>query len=290
MVLVASREKNYDKWWMNTVIRRSIKDRVIKNVYIYFRIFVQNLRAILEYQTDFIITMIVAIITQLLGFFFLHLVFQKVPDINGWTLWEVLFMYAMLYISGGVSSLFFGGLWSIGSLVRRGGLDLYLIRPVSPLVQVLASNVGMNGLGNLVTGGIILTHSLMNMNIAWSVQKGIFFVIFLISAVIIRTSIIMAANSSAFWIRSARNTVPFLINTISDFVQFPITIYPLGIRTLVTMIFPYAFIGFFPANYLFKDTEFAVWGLLTPLVAIYCMMMAVLLFKRGLKSYESVGN
>lgn len=268
----------------------SIKYRIKKNSYLYFRIFLQNLRSTLEYQTDFIITMIVAVFTQLLGFFFLYLVFQKVPAINGWTLWEVEFMYAMLFISGGVSSLFFGGLWSIGSLVNRGGFDLYLLRPVSPLVQVLASNVGMNGLGNLITGAIILIQSLNKINVAWSFQKVVLFAVFLISAVIIRTSIIMAANSSAFWLRNARNTVPFLINTISDFVQFPITIFPVGIQVLVSVVIPYAFIGFFPATYLFSNSEWAMYGLLTPIVAVYCLIIAVILFIHGLKSYESVGN
>ncbi|OMF81587.1 ABC transporter permease [Paenibacillus glucanolyticus] len=267
-----------------------IKYRIHKNLFIYFRIFFQNLRSILEYQTDFIITLVVAIFTQLLGFFFLYLIFQKVPAINGWTLWEVQFMYAMLFISGGVSSLFFGGLWSIGSLVNKGGFDLYLLRPISPLVQVLASNVGINGLGNLITGGVILYQSLTKISMKWSFTQIILLVIFLISAVVIRTAIIMAANSSAFWLRSVRNTVPFFINTMSDFVQFPITIFPSGIQALVTFVVPYAFIGFFPATYLFSNSAWSIIGLLTPFVAVYCLIISIILFKQGLKRYEGVGN
>jgi ABC-2 type transport system permease protein len=49
-------------------------------------------------------------------------------------------------------------------------------------------------------------------------------------------------------------------------------------------------VSFFPASALLDRGEFAWVGWLTPLVAAYCLAMAGLVFRRGLRRYESTGS
>ena len=76
----------------------------------------------------------------------------------------------------------------------------------------------------------------------------------------------------------------------NEFAKYPITIYSLGVQALIVIAVPFAFVSFFPTAFLFGMDAWSAPGLLTPLVALYCMLFAVWIFRRGLRRYESTGH
>ncbi|WP_274364069.1 ABC transporter permease [Paenibacillus thermotolerans] len=264
--------------------------RPVRLVYVYFRLMSQHLKSILEYQADFLITLVAALLTQLLGFVFLWVVYQRIPEINGWSFWEVAFIYATIFFTEGFSSLFFNGMWHLGTLVNRGGLDRYLVRPMPAALQVLTTEFGIGGVGNLVLGGIIIFQALQHIQTEWTLSKIVIAAVLIFSGMVIRVSVIFAACCQVFWTGSSNTSFPHMVHTLSDFAKYPITIYNLGVQALVTVIVPYAFISFFPASYIIGKADWAVWGLLSPLVAIYTAAAALWIFRTGIRRYESSGN
>ncbi|MBO9597964.1 MAG: ABC-2 family transporter protein [Cohnella sp.] len=263
---------------------------VRRTLYLYYRLITQQLKAILEYQTDFLILLVSAVITQLLGIVFLRVIFDRIPDINGWGFWEVAFMYAMIYVTEGIGSLLFEGTWRLGGLINRGELDMLLLRPVSPILQVLASGVGVNGIGNLVTGSIIIGQALVHMDIEWKWDKICITVIVLLSAAVVRIAINLASNCANFWIRNAGNAFSLMVLNVGDFAKYPITIYPSFVRVLVAGVVPFAFVSFFPVAAINGANGLAWVWMLCPVVAILCAGASVAIFRIGLRTYESAGN
>ncbi|WP_127533248.1 ABC transporter permease [Paenibacillus kobensis] len=261
-----------------------------RTFFLYRRLFGAQLKAILEYQSDFYIMIVSAVLTQLLGIVFLWVVYNRIPDINGWTFWEVVFMYAMVYLTEGFGSLFFEGTWRLGRIVNNGELDVMLLRPVSPILQVLSYSVGMNGLGNIVIGIIMISQALIRMDLHWSLGKIIIAVLLVVTAILIRVSINLAANTTAFWFKNAGNAFPMMIHNLGEFAKYPITIFSLGVQLLVAVLIPFAFISFFPAYYLFDKSSAPWFWIACPVAAIYCAAVAYTVFHFGLRKYESVGN
>jgi ABC-2 type transport system permease protein len=259
-------------------------------VYIYFRCLGQQMKAILAYEADFVILMISAGLVQITGFLFIWTIFQRIPDINGWTFWQVVMMMSLIFITEGVGSLFFEGTWRVSRLVYNGNFDMYLVRPVSPIVQVLAGAVGFNGLGNIVTGGALLAISLSNAQVQWTPGRALMLVILVVSAATIRVAINLGTAASVFWIRTPWSLVPFFVHQLGEFGKYPITIYSLAVQAMVVVVIPFAFVSFFPVAYLFNMEAWSTIGLLTPLVAVYCLFMAVWIFRFGLRRYESTGH
>jgi ABC-2 type transport system permease protein len=259
-------------------------------IYIYFRCLGQQMKAILAYEADFVILMISAGIVQITGFLFIWTVFARIPNINGWTFWQVVMMYSLIFITEGVGSLFFEGTWRLSRLVYNGNFDQILLRPVSPIVQVLAGAVGFNGLGNIITGGMLLAVSLGNVGVAWTPGRALMLMILVASAATIRVAINLGTSATAFWIRAPWSMVPFFVHQLGEFAKYPITIYSLGVQAVVVLVIPFAFVSFFPTAYLFNIEAWSAIGLLTPLVAVYCLLVAIWVFRRGLRRYESTGH
>lgn len=259
-------------------------------LFLYKRMYIQQLKSILEYNKDFYILMCSAALTQALGFIFLWVIYDRIPDINGWQFWEVAFMYAMIFLTEGIASLFFEGTWRMGGLVNRGELDRYLLRPVPVILQIFCTGIGINGMGNLLIGSVIVWQAFSHGNIDWSVAKvGIIFLL-MITAIIIRVSINLAGNSAAFWIRNAGNAFPLMVHSLADMAKYPITIFNQGIRIFITTFIPYAFISFYPATYIFDKSDWYGWWMLAPVVAVISAFAAYGIFRVGLSRYESTGN
>lgn len=263
---------------------------VKRTFYLYFRFMKMNLKALLGFQADFIIMLVASAFTQLLGIIFLWVIYQRIPEINGWEFWEVAFIYAMIFFTEGFASLLFEGCWTFSGLVNRGELDRMLIRPISPVLQILSSRIGINGVSNIVIGTVIIIQALQHVEIQWTVGKLLMTILLIISGIVIRGAINFASNSSAFWTNSPGNSFGFMVHSICDFAKYPINIYSFGLQVFITAIVPYAFIGFFPATFIFEKEQFGYWGMLSPVVAIYSFWLALWIFYRGLKRYESTGN
>jgi ABC-2 type transport system permease protein len=259
-------------------------------VYIYFRCLGQQMKAILAYEADFAILMFSAVLVQIVGLAFIWAIFQRIPSVNGWTFWQVVMMSALVFVTEGVGSLFFEGTWRVSELVYSGKFDQLLLRPISPIVQVLAGAVGFNGLGNIVTGMVLIGISMANSPVQWTPGRLLMFAILILSASTIRVAINLGSAASAFWIRTPWSMVPVFVHQLGDFAKYPITIYSLGVQALIVVAVPFAFISFFPTAYVFGVEAWSLAGLLTPLVAVYCLFMAIVLFRIGLRRYESTGH
>jgi len=263
--------------------------KILRYIYIYSRLISQQLKAILEYQSNFWISVISGAFSQALGFIFLWVLFRNIPEIQGWLFWEMVFLYAMVYFTEGFCSAFFEGIWGIGFFVNRGELDRMLIRPVPVIIQILSSRIGMNGYGNILLGGVLITMSLINMNITLTVLTAVYAFIILISAIVVRMAIYTAAQSSAFWLKANSSSFPFMVHTIGDFSKYPINLFPAAIKAVICLLIPFAFVSYFPTAFIFGK-EGQVIGMFTPLAAVLFMSAAVGIFYLGLKKYDSTGN
>ena len=79
------------------------------------------------------------------------------------------------------------------------------------------------------------------------------------------------------------------VNSFQEFAFYPISIYPKIIGFILTWIFPYAFASFYPADY-FLHMQYGILSVLTPVIAILLWIIALRVWKWGLKNYESTGS
>jgi ABC-2 type transport system permease protein len=261
-----------------------------RNTRLYFRLLSTHLRASLEYEADFWIMAAGAALTQLAGFAFIAAVFSRVPTINGWTFWTVALLFGLVALSEGITNLFFEGMWGMAGLKHEGGFDYLLVRPYPVLLQVLSSQVGLNGLGNVLTGGAMIVAGLAHLDVAWSVGKVAMAVVLLVSAMAVRLGIMIACTSITFWIEGPGSMFAFAVHQVGDLARYPLAIYPAVLKGVLAVALPFAFVSYFPVSWLTGEGEMGWLGLLTPLVATYSVVASVLIFRRGLLRYESAGN
>jgi len=256
-------------------------------VKIFFLFKGQYLKTQMEYTANFWMMIFSGIVmrTMLMGVVFV--LFRNIPDIAGWQEGEIYLILGFMIITEGLHNLFADGLWYIPTLVFRGGFDVMLSRPVSPLYQVLTHELGLHGIGNVTMGVISIGIGLVSMG--WLTPMSVMLcVFFALTGTIIRMSFNLITLSHTFWIHGGLMNVGFLVHSVGEFARFPVTIYPWPMRFILFFVIPAGFIGFVPAMIIRGDGVLFYASALVAVTVLY-FLLARAIFYRGVRRYESMG-
>lgn len=260
-----------------------------KYVNLYIEFLKQNFKIMLEYKLDFVIGVFSTLLSQFCGIFFVWVIFENIKQIQGWTFYEITFVYGLLTLAKGIDMFFFDNLNALGfEYVREGKLDIFMIRPISPLFQIIASNIMPDGLGLLILGTIVVTKSLMELKITLDFPQIILLIIFIISGAAIISAINLIFSTTGFKTMNSY-IIMSSVNSLQEFAFYPILIYPKLIGFILTWIIPYAFASFYPADY-FLHKGYEIYSVFTPIVAIVLWIIAFKVWRFGLKNYSSTGS
>ena len=130
---------------------------------------------------------------------------------------------------------------------------------------------------------------IISINIEWSFLKVLHIITVIPFATLIYTGIKTATVAIAFWTKRSGN-ITYMFYMVNDFAKYPITIYNNIVRNIITYIIPFAFTAFYPAYYILSG-ENPLFNIgMTVLIAIVMMVVGVIVWNRGIRSYESAGS
>lgn len=243
-------------------------------------------RVALEYRANFWLMVFSGILMRGIFILVVMVIYHNLPAVAGWKEEELFLIIGLLLAAEGVSNVFFDGPWHLGEHIYRGTLDVMLVRPVSPLFQVLCQGMGLQGFGIFPLGLGILIWSLAALH-----YLSPLYVLFALAAVLCGVALRVASTflfaSTLFYFKGANLNIPFLAHTIGELGRYPVSIYPFWMRIILLYIIPTGFIGYIPALAMRESRPLLM--LAVPAVTVLYSLVTRFVFYRGIRRYESVG-
>ena len=255
-----------------------------------YRLFViQRFKILMEYRLNFFIGSVSTMILQAASLAAIWVVMRQIPSLNGWSFYEVILIYGLLTMGESITHMFADNLWTIGwNYIRSGDFDRFLVRPIDPLFHLLADRFCHDGIGNFITGAVLIGVSMQKLGIAFTPLHLLYLVVSVLSGGLIFIALNLITATTAFWLTESIPVTQVIFN-LNEFAKYPLSIYHQGIRILLTWIIPYGFVSFYPASYLLgRDVGVLVW--LSPLVAGIFLFIAYRIWLFGLKHYSGTGS
>ena len=270
----------------------------METIKIYLRIVVVRLQGRMEYRLNFFSDLIVTAITSLVTYAGIWVMFENFTDINGWSYYEVVFLYSLNLIAGGVAGfIFYAPMMEMENMIRNGNFDSMLIRPIKPFMNVICSNFTHTHLVHVLVGVIALVNAGSQIVIQWTIRKILFFIIIALGSWLIQASLMIISGSISFWIIKSSTVVDMMTNPrsgIRRFINFPISIYDKFIQVVLTFVIPFAFINYYPCLYLLDKQAHELnifYRYATPIIGIVLFIFAYFgVWKNGIKAYQSTGS
>jgi ABC-2 type transport system permease protein len=253
------------------------------------------LRGQLQYRANFLITVAWGLVFQLTGFLFIWVLLDRFGAIGGWTLGEVAFLYGLRLLVHALRGIVFGNVGRDAEwLIRGGELDRMLIRPLSPLLQMMTYRIPVQDIGNLIGGVAVLGAATALIQIDWSPAAVAFLLLAVVGGCLVEAAIELVCVSFSFRALSADAVFDFANNANNMFGGYPMTIYDGLVRFALTFGLPIAFIAYLPATVLLGRTgELAVppaLAYLAPVVGAALFALAYSFWSSQLRHYQSAGH
>jgi ABC-2 type transport system permease protein len=179
------------------------------------------------------------------------------------------------------------------AMVRTGHLDTLLLRPRGILTQVLCSGMDPRRISCIAVGTVSLILGSRLSGVVWTVGK----VFALLESIFMSCLLILGLFliEAIFTIHSVKSVE--LVNALTyggrSACQYPIDIYPGGLRVLFTVIAPFALTMHVPAAWILGKPLYGwpTWtAFVTPLSGAVVFVIMTGLFHRGIRFYRSTGS
>lgn len=267
---------------------------IMDTLKIYAALAMASLKARMQYKASFFVLIFAVTLFYLAQLGSLLVVIARFKEINDWTIGDMAFLFGLLTFSQGFTTLFFNGLQNFDTMLINGEFDRTLVRPLSPLAQVVLSKFEASTVAHSLIGAVALYYGAKMSGIVWTTEKMVSLPLVVFGGVLIQGGIRMFVNAVAFWTLRNAALVHTVVFSGREFVVYPITIYNYGIRFFLTFIFPLAFVNFYPAQYFLDKTGETLFHpalrTLTPVVGIILFSLSMVAWKKGIDHYQSSGS
>lgn len=258
---------------------------------LWLKLIKMNVLTWMEYRADFFIGLSVMFFANFISIIFFWIIFQKIPNFNGWSFNQLLFLLGFLNLSFSIWHVFFDGIspWRVERYVRTGTFDRILLQPINPLLYLVLSFLDDDGWGDFLAGIIIVYLASSWLGLVWTIQTAALFLVLMLGAALIVLSSMLLMSALTFFVIKTRVLSDIFWN-FTKFLEYPIEIYNPIIIFILTFVVPFAFINYYPAQVFIGKGLYLEFAYLTPLVGVVMFAIAYAAWRIGLKNYTSTGS
>ncbi len=249
----------------------------LRFIWEYFKV---NLQNAMEYRISFITQAVFMALNDAIWIIFWAIFFLKFPSINTWSFKDLMFMNIVITSSWGLIGIIFGNFRYMAEVIREGQLDFYLALPKEELTHLLISKSKFDAFGDFFFG-VVLAFFFISLT-----QVPLLIVLILISSSIILAFAIILGSLSFYMGSSVEIANQGLMGVLS-IASYPFIVFEGYTRLILLTLIPAGFITGIPVE-LLKHFSWN-WFLLMVFFAIVLWVIALVMFKKGVKRYES-GN
>lgn len=264
------------------------------NAAIYARLVWAQIRSYTAYRTSFAIDLAVNALVPLLDLATIVVLFRVTGALAGFGADEVLVMFGISALAFALADLAVGGIEKLRNYVRVGLMDAVLVRPLSVLGQLLSVDFALRRISRVIVAGTIYGVALARAPLELDPARGALVVVAPLAGAVLFGSIFVATATVAFWWIDSGEFANGVTYGGRDFTAYPITVYDWAFRLVFAYGLGFAFVAYYPALALFGRPDplgapaLLAWS--SPAVAAVAVLLAVLVWRIGIRHYRSTGS
>jgi ABC-2 type transport system permease protein len=242
----------------------------------------------MQYRSDFIWGFLISLCSSSLSAFFVYLIFAHVKGYPRWNAKQIILFQGVILLWLGIKDLLFGEVRPyIERMVKEGEFDRLLTKPYSPIGIILCSGFSFQNMGSILAGFIVIHSALKQLGLSINPAQLLLFVGFLICGIVLYMAITVIYSLVTIMV-VYMGRLGEVIDKLLQFSQYPIELFPQGIRMIFMIIFPVSVWICFPAEILLNrlDLKLSV----SMLVCLVIFFFSIKLWEICLKRYTSAGG
>ncbi len=248
-----------------------------------------NIQMSLAYRADTVVNILLNLMWLGWELLSLSIIFNNTETIGGWGFGELI---ALLGVFRLVHTLMIALIWpnteKFNQSIRDGSMDYTLLQPVNSMFLVTFSRITIWRAWDLILATVLIVIGINLGGETVTLPSLLIFLLLTISGAIVIYSLWIVLIALTFWFTKFDNNVTIL-QALLDAGRYPVTVYPVWLRILVTFIVPIAVATTIPLQGLRGDLTFSR-SLIFIAIGIASFLIASQVWKRGLKQYSGASS
>ncbi len=263
-------------------------------LYLYSRYIGISIRSQMQYRASFVMLTLGTFVVTAVEFISILVLFERFNTLQGWRLPEVAFMYGLVNTAFTIADSSARGFDTFGDMVKSGDFDRLLTRPRSTALQLAGQELTLRRVGRLAQGLFILLWASAALDVDWSLPKTALAVGSIAGGAALFSGLIILQATLAFWTTETLEIMNTVTYGGAETSQYPLVIYRPWFRKFFTYVVPLACVSYFPTLAILGRSDplgSPIWfQYLSPLIGVGFLVVALQVWKIGVRHYRSTGS
>ena len=249
----------------------------------------------MQFPVASVINILAVLLRESTSIWVIYLTLSRFGHINDWNMDEMFFLFSLLFLTYSGVVMLFADMRDFSQFVRDGKFDRIMVRPQGLMIQLISSHAdGTAALGHGCLGIILFVISANKVGIIWNVKNILYYIFTILGGILIQGAVFIFFSALCFYLIEVRNIKDILYWNTRKFAGYPISIFNKGIQFVMIYLVPFAFVNYFPAQYLLRKEDMAaypqIYMYIAPFVGIVLYGAAYLFWRYSVRYYVSTGN
>ena len=253
-----------------------------------------RVRAQLQYRASFAMNFFGMLVVSALDFAVILVLFETVPELGGFSVQEVAFLYGTSQLAFALTDLAIGHLDDFPVMIREGTFDLILVRPLGTLFQVVTADFALRRVSKIAQAVAVLAYALVAVDVDWTAGRVAMVPVMVVSGAVVFASIWILGAAALFWTVEGGEWLNAFTYGGSFLSQYPANVFGPWFRRMFVYLLPFGFVAYFPGLYVLgredplglpRVLQFAA-----PVVAAVAACVAGLAWRGAVRHYRSAGG
>lgn len=264
----------------------SLAMQTLKLLSAFFKV---NVQMSLAYRADTVVNILLNLMWLGWELLSLNIIFSNTETIGGWGFGELI---ALLGVFRLVHTLMIALIWpnteKFNQSIRDGSMDYTLLQPINSMFLVTFSRITVWRAWDLILAIVLITIGINISGDTITLLNILTFILLTVSGAIVIYSLWIVLIALTFWFTKFDNNVTIL-QALLDAGRYPVTVYPVWLRIIVTFVIPVAVATTVPLQALRGELNVGrVLMFLT--IGIASFLIASRVWKSGLKRYSGASS
>lgn len=199
-------------------------------------------------RNNMLLFVIAFILNTVCNIYLLFITFGNQTFIQGWGFYNMLILFSTYRVTNGLINLFLKrNIENMVNTVRKGDLDLLLIRPISAWFLLSFTQMTATRIADIVTGLIIIGYCLFF--VQWTFVSLLLYLFTATIGLILITCLYIMISFTAFF-NTKESTLEFFDKTVRATNRVPLTMASQTIQFITFWILPLMFLATIPTELL----------------------------------------
>lgn len=226
-------------------------------------------------------------LVQLLVF---EAVYGNVEQIGGWGKGEMILYIGTFSLLNAVNMVvYFFGVIGIPGKIKSGEMDLYLTKPISPLLRLTFEKINPGSIPLVIMSVVIILYGAASAGVVWNLKVIVRYCFWVLLMQVLYYDMEVIIRSISFFVISTAKLERIEEAGIEICMQLPGTVYYGVYKLIFCVILPYGIMATIPVKSLIGEcnAQVAVYGIL--LVLLFSVLTG-LTWKKGIRHYNSASS